>query len=77
MIWNELMTMKPRLNNIRKLSLEEFLENYSILKVSGNFELYQDYMRKEKRIIKRHGEVFLKALLKLEETELNGEETNA
>ncbi|MHA1402117.1 MAG: hypothetical protein ACTSQE_17355 [Candidatus Heimdallarchaeaceae archaeon] len=76
MIWETITNMKPRFNHLRRLSLEEFLENYEILKVSGDLELYQNYIRMEKRIINLYGESFLKELLRLKETELNGEELN-
>lgn len=75
MIWNELMKMKPRKINPR-LTVDKFLENYTILKVSGDFQFYPDYIRMERRIINLYGESFLKDLLKdkLSEIETNGED---
>ena len=75
MIWNELMTMKPRRTNPR-LTIDKFLENYTILKVSGDLQFYNDYLRMERRIINLYGESFLKDLLKdkLSEIETNGED---
>ena len=75
MIWNELMKMKPRKIQPR-LTIDKFLEDYPILKVSGDLQFYNDYLRMERRIINLYGESFLKELLKdkLSEIETNGED---
>lgn len=69
-LWQVIMNTKPRLP-ISRLTIEEFLENYPLLKASGELEFYNDYLKLEKRIITHFSESFLNYLLQEKRYNLN------
>jgi len=69
-LWQVIMNTKPRLQ-ISRLTIEKFLENYPLLKASGELEFYDDYLKLEKRIINHFGESFLNYLLQEKKYNLN------
>ena len=69
-LWQVIMNTKPRLQ-ISRLTIEEFLENYPLLKASGELEFYDDYLKLEERIINHFGESFLNYLLQEKMYNLN------
>ena len=73
------MNQPPGINKPKKLSLEEFLETYPILKVAGDLELYDDYQKKEKKLLKRYGKKVLNRLIhdQLSEIKEKEEKTHA